>query len=206
MSFRPKGADRRVRVVRRIYRLTLSGKIQNAVAAPAAGGNNFLGCVPQAPGYPSCQVKRTAILREWRLPPHAPQAPLSARRRRRLFCRNGRSQSKSLIFSVRERTASPAARIDIEIFGLGLNIEILQLALSEATTSLTCLKRHSLNVGQPLPLAERRRYLFELRTRDGDVGNASNNFPLYVRCTYSNHGRPDGSSGRGCAPIFLGDP
>ena len=38
---------------------------------------------------------------------------------------------------------------------------------------------------------------------DGDVGDASNIFSLYVRCTYSNHGRLDGSSGRGCAPIFL---
>ena len=111
-----------------------------------------------------------------------------------------------LDFSVRERTVSPAARIDIEIFGLGSTSKSCNSLWSEVTTSLTYLRRYYLNVGQPLPLAERRRYLFELRTRDGDVGNASNNFPLYVRCTYSNHGRPDGSSGRGCAPIFLGDP
>ena len=150
-------------------------------------------------------IKRTPILREWRLPPRAPQAPLSARRRCRFFCINGRYPSKSLIFSVRERTVSPAARIDIEIFGLGSTSKSCNPPRSEATTSLTYLKRHSLNVRQCLPLAERRRYLFELRTRDGDVGNASINFPLYVRCTYSNYGRPDGSSGRGCAPIFLAD-
>jgi hypothetical protein len=81
---------------------------------------------------------------------------------------------------VRERTVSPAARIDIEIFGLDSTSKSCNSLWCEVTTSLTYLRRYYLNVGQPLPLAERRRYLFELRTRDGDVGNASNNFPLYV--------------------------